>query len=132
MRSKLLSVLLISIILAVGIFGFLGLDHFGRHACPISMIAGGGCLFIEDTLALITHHVSGLRQLTQSLVVLTLLAFALLLFLKISQNSLLPRLVFYRKNNEVENSRFVSRAKLLRWLSFSYKAYPSALDGRVV
>ncbi len=134
MRSRIFSTLIISSLLTVGVFGFLGLgfvDHGGQHTCPISLISGGDCSSIGG-VALAFHHVSGIQNLTQSmigfsassLVLSIFFVFALLVVSKLLQRSPVLQLSSHKVYYRTAGSNFIPKKQFLRWLAIHHKRDP--------
>lgn len=136
MRLRILPILLITSLLAVGILGFFGLNHSGQHSCPISLLSGGDCPPIGGAFTLAFHHVSGLQSFTQSVVNLgtsplilsTILIFAFLAFSKLLQKAPLLQLPSFQRHDRITGSRFLSKKQLIRWLALHHKRDPHALQ----
>lgn len=138
MQTRILPILIILSLFSVGVFGFLGLgmmDHGGRSICPISLMSGGLCPSAGNTLAVASHHVSGLQYFTQSiigiggslLVLFALLAFVLLFFSKLSQEASAQQYFLYEAYHKSIESHFIPGRKFLSWLALHHKRDPHAL-----
>jgi hypothetical protein len=139
MQLKITPILMILSLLAVGVFGFLGLgyiDHASDHDCPISVILGGDCPPIGNALTLATHHLSGLQHVTQSIltidpILLTLLILLLvalfLIFTNLLKDISTKQNFAYKKHYENEDIKFKANNSLLCWLALHNKRDPHAL-----
>lgn len=138
MQKKFFPLLIISSLLIMGVFGFLGLgsvDHNAQHNCPIPLMSGGDCPPVGNTMALASHHVSGLQYFTQSIISIdssllmlsTLLVFALLFFSKFSQETSLRQPLSHEAYQRIAESRFIPKKQFLRWLALRHKRDPRAL-----
>lgn len=139
MRTRILPILIISSLLIIGVFGFLGfgsIDHAAQHNCPISLMSGGVCPAASKALAFASHHVSGLQYFTQSIIgiddfLLTLsalLAFVLLFFANLAQKASIPQSLSCEAYQRIAESRFIPKKQFLRWLALRHKRDPRALQ----
>lgn len=139
MQLRIIPTLLILVLGAIGVFGFwsLGsLNHGEHHVCPISMVSGGNCPPVNNTLALAIHHISGLQDFTQGIVSSNLSLFILftlllvtflLVFIKPSDQILSHQPFSYQKYRRAEEFSFKSNRQFLRWLALHEKRDPYAL-----
>lgn len=139
MWRRILPILIISSLLTIGVFGFLGLssvDHGTQHTCPISLISDGDCSSIKGSLALAFHHISGIQNFTQSVISfdasVLILAFLLILasfvVSKLPQETRAPRILFRQISRGTAESTFIPERRFLRWLALHHKRDPHALQ----
>ncbi len=140
MRLRILTIFIISSLLTIGVLGFWGLgsiNHSGQHSCPIFLMLGGYCPSSEGGVALAVHHVSGIQNLTQSiiildaslLVLLVLLVFATLLVVsKPPQGTSAPQLLSRQTRHRITESTLTPKKQFLRWLALHHKRDPHALQ----
>ncbi len=135
MRLKILPILIIPSLLIVGVFGFWGLgliDHGGQHRCPISLISESNCSPAEGSIALALHHLSGLKNFTQSVVntdtSLSVLSVLLLCALFVGSKPLrgtrVLRVLSRQIRRRVAESNRIPRKQFLRWLVLRHKRDP--------
>lgn len=132
MKLRILTIFLILIIGAIGIFGFLSLGLTEGGFCPISAILGGSCPMSDNTVALVIHHISGLQYITQfivnfdsTLLILSilLLSFLFLIFIK-REPQVLAKSLSYQKYSLIEALNRVLSKRLLRWLAILNRQDP--------
>lgn len=136
MRSKILPIFVISSLLAIGLFGILGIsmaDYNGQHSCPVSVLSDN-CSPSYGPPAEALHHISALQNFAQGLIntntfssmLLILLMFALTIFsvfLQKTPSLEIPSSQNYRNIKEFDYSQ---KKRFLRWLALRHKRDPHA------
>lgn len=136
MRFKIISLVLISIFGIVGVLGFWGFSHIvydGYLSCPFGAFSGGECHSVTNALALLIHHISGLKSVIEAtsisanslLAAVFLLTVALATFFfepprstTIRQRIFLPQQHFWKLSIGEPNQR------LVYWLTLHNKRDP--------
>jgi hypothetical protein len=125
MMTKLLSVLLLTSVLAIGVFGFVSMNHRANHAvgCTVSAVDDTPCP--ENIVAMAVHHIqafSSFFSVVPSIPFIFFLALLFTLFLSVGffsikhQDSVLASRLLWRVLHDPE--RQLSRPrKITRWLS---------------
>ncbi len=70
MRIIAISLLIMFFLIVFGVMGILGIgsrDHGEHYLCPVFAMSGGECPSSRNILAFATHHISGLRSLTEAI-----------------------------------------------------------------
>lgn len=123
--KKLLSLLIITSVLVIGVFGFTSMNHGVGHArgCIASAVDNTPCP--ENIVAMSVHHIQAFISffsVVPSIPFIFLLALLLAVFLSIGfifvkrQDSLLANLAFWRIQHDPERALTRPR-KITRWLS---------------
>ena len=118
--------IIISSLLAVGIFGFLWIDntdssHAMRPGCPIPLM-GGDCPIFSNAVGMVWHHIASLQNSILSTVNLYTvyllflnLVFLFFLFWRQSAPPLLSIHLYRTKHTYIEHYH-LSKKEFLRWL----------------
>ena len=130
---KFSAVLLVVGLLAVGVFGFLGMNSMTDHEagnCIASLVNVVACPL--EGLSSAIYHLQAYASFSQavfssSLLLLTLVLLALLAHTRALMRDLVP-VVESRRLPMRESSRVVSRSKFVRWLSL-FENSPSMVGG---
>lgn len=134
MRMRTIGLILIIVVGAIALFGFLGMAVIpAESSCPISAILGGNCPPTDNALALVSHHISGLQSFTQSIftldfslsLILFSFIFGFVLFLY-REPSILHNFLF--RFYQTKHRNFNPKRQLLRWLSFLNNRDPHVLN----
>lgn len=136
-RSKIFPILIISSLLAVGLFGIFGInmaDDNGRHFCPISPLSSDGCALFGSPFSEALHHISALRNFAQgvininafSLTLLFLLIFAFAIFATFLQKTPFLQTSFRLSYQKPEELDYSQKKRFLRWLAIRHKKDPHA------
>ena len=123
--KKLLSLLIITSVLVIGVFGFTSMNHGASHVtgCIASAVDNTPCP--ENIVAMSVHHIQAFISffsVVPSIPFIFLLAFLLTVFLSIGfvyikrQDSLLANLAFWRIQHDPERALTRPR-EITRWLS---------------
>lgn len=123
--KKLLSLLIITSVLVIGVFGFTSMNHGTNHTtgCIASAVDNTPCP--ENIAAMSVHHIQAFVSffsVIPSIPFIFLLAFLLAVFLSIGfvyikrQDSLLANLAFWRIQHDPERALTRPR-EITRWLS---------------
>ncbi|MEK7621626.1 MAG: hypothetical protein AAB415_00425 [Patescibacteria group bacterium] len=130
--TKLLSFLIITSVLAMGVFGFASMNHEAGHAvgCIASVVHNTPCS--ENIVAMSVHHIQAFISffsVMPSVLFIFLLAFLLIVFISAGflyikrRTSILCKLVFWRIRRDPE--RHLGRPrKLTYWLSLLENSPP--------
>lgn len=123
--KKLLSLLIITSVLVIGVFGFTSMNYGANHAvgCIASAVDNTSCP--ENIAAMSVHHIQAFISffsVVPSIPFILLLTLLFAIFLSVGfiftkrQDSLLARLAFWRVRHDPE--RTITRPrKITRWLS---------------
>jgi len=135
MKLGFVAMIIVVSLLAMGVFGFLGLafmEHSELSSCPVSLLSGGDCPPAGGSMALAFHHISGLQNLTQFVVNLdtsllalfTLLVFVFLIFPKFLQTTPQLQAISFKRYDGVIGFIVFLKKQLLRWLVLRHKRDP--------
>jgi len=138
MSLKIVPILIITSLLAVGLFGIFGIsmvNSSGQHSCPVSALSSNDCSPSNSPLIETFHHISTLQNFAQgpintntfsSILILLLLALTvfLTLFPKTPSLETSPQRGYYK----TDQSEYSQKKQFLRWLALRQKRDPHALQ----
>lgn len=134
MLLRLFTILIISSLLAVGLFGMFGINMI--NYCPISALSNDNCSPTDSSLAEILHHISGLENFAEGavdinvsfLMVSVLLIIAFSLF-GLTISGILALQISSQGRYRCDKTEFhPSNQQFLRWLALHEKRDPQALQ----
>ena len=127
MQGKILTILLMTALVSIAVFGFLGMGVFGHelaHTCPFSSLVSGDCAILDSVASLAAHHFAALQNLAQTMASFDILflVFSLLFLLALFPlRAYLLELSFSdacRISRNEEYPPLVQKLRLLRWLAY--------------
>lgn len=136
-RSKILPIFIVSSLLAIGLFGVLGINmtyNNGQHSCPISALSSDDCPPSYNPLSEAFHHISALQNFAQGLVntstfssmLLILLMFVLAIFSGILAKRPSLEVSASQSYRNIEEFDYSQKKRFLRWLALHHKRDPHA------
>lgn len=126
MTIKNLTAFIIFILLGINVLGFLtfsSINNCGQQGCAISLALENDCPdTAEGSAAFALHHISGVQNLTRSIIMLNVS----LATPKLLSETSAPRFFRGRTENKTAESIFEPQKQFLRWLALRHKRDPRA------
>ncbi|MBI4114728.1 MAG: hypothetical protein HY445_02700 [Candidatus Niyogibacteria bacterium] len=141
MALKLSSIVLLSSLIFVSVFGFLWMGGIlqGVHTlCPFSMITKSDCVSVTSAFAFINHHVSVLQYLGRSLasfsfaiLIVSVLSFGVFFFWlkKTVQTEGIRHIVLHARHIQEDEIFHKGQFCFLTWISLHNKQNPLLFFG---